>query len=220
MRGSWQEARNRPTAAWVELRRRLALPWMRLGFALHGVSWPQEGLIFGMPRIQKYRGSRIVLGRGVSLRSWPASNPLTPLHPVALATRGPDAVISIGDFSGLTGTTIVAAERVEIGERVQVGANVTIVDTDFHPLAAQERQADMQAGEHRAVVIEDDVFIGMHCLILKGVRVGRGSVIGAGSVVTGEIPPGVIAAGNPARVVRSLAAGEDRALLAGSRHRG
>ncbi len=220
MRRTWQEARNRPTAAWVELRRRLAMPWLRLAFALHGVAWPRDGLIFGLPRIQKYRGSRIVLGRGVSLRSWPASNPLAPLHPVVLATRSRDSLISIGDFTGLTGTTIVAAERVEIGKRVLVGANVTIVDTDFHPLAPDERRVDLQAGERRAVVIEDDVFIGMHCLILKGVRVGRGSVIGAGSVVTGAIPAGVVAAGNPARVVRSLAPGEDRALAAGSRHRG
>lgn len=210
MRQRWQEARNRPTAAWVEVRRILAIPYIRLAFALHGVPWGRDGLIFGMPSIQKYRGSRIVLGRGVSLRSWRASNPLTPLHPVTLATRGRDAVIAIGDYAGLTGTTIVAAERVEIGKRVQVGANVTIVDTDFHPLTPGQRQADINAGEHRPVVIEDDVFIGMHCLILKGVRIGQGSVVGAGSVVSSDIPPGVIAAGNPARVLRALEPGEDR----------
>ncbi|MFO7530004.1 MAG: hypothetical protein R6W86_14575 [Marinobacter sp.] len=53
-------------------------------------------------------------------------------------------------------------------------------------------------------MIEDDVFIGMECLILKGAHIGAGSVIGARSVVTGAIPPGVIAAGSPAQVIRSL----------------
>ncbi|MEM5776015.1 MAG: DapH/DapD/GlmU-related protein, partial [Anaerolineaceae bacterium] len=59
-------------------------------------------------------------------------------------------------------------------------------------------------GRTAPVVIEDMVFIGTNSLVLKGAHIGRGSVIGAGSVVTGEIPAGVIAAGNPARVIRAL----------------
>ena len=62
----------------------------------------------------------------------------------------------------------------------------------------------MLAGRHAPVVIEQDVFIGMNSLILKNVRIGNGSVIGAGSVVVSDIPPGVIAAGNPAQVIRSI----------------
>jgi acetyltransferase-like isoleucine patch superfamily enzyme len=157
-----------------------------------------------MPIIQRYRGSRINLGNGLTLRSWYSTNPLAPNHPVVLATRTAHAVIHVGVDCGLTGATLVAAERIEIGDRVAVGANATIVDTDFHPLDPAARQQRFLAGKHAPVIIEDEVFIGMHSLILKGVTIGRGSVVGAGSVVTGDIASGTIVAGNPARFVGTV----------------
>ena len=186
------------------LRRLAALPYIRLRFALHGIPWGRGWRIFGMPLIQRHRRSRLQLGDDLELRSWYSTNPLAPNHPVVLATWQAGAVLTIGDQCGLTGATIVAAERIEIGRRVLVGANCTITDTDFHPLTPLARQRDILAGASAPVIIEDDVFIGMHSLILKGVRLGRGSVIGAGSVVTRDVPPGVIVAGNPARVVKPL----------------
>lgn len=63
---------------------------------------------------------------------------------------------------------LVAAERIQIGHRVQVGANSTIVDTDFHPLTPEGRAQDFLAGAHASIVIEDDVFICMQSLIRKG----------------------------------------------------
>jgi acetyltransferase-like isoleucine patch superfamily enzyme len=187
-----------------ELRRLIALPYIRLSFVMHGISWGKGWRIFGMPIIQRYRGSRIELGNRLELRSWRSSNPLAPNHPVVLATRTAHALIRIGDGCGFTGTTIVAAESVTIGDRVLVGANCTIVDTDFHPLTRDEREQDILAGAHAPVTIEDDVFIGMNCLILKGVTIGANSVIGAGSVVTKDIAPNTIAAGNPARAIKEL----------------
>jgi acetyltransferase-like isoleucine patch superfamily enzyme len=76
------------------------------------------------------------------------------------------------------------------------------MDTDFHPLDPERRRNDPLDGATRPVVIEDDVFIGMNSLILKGVRLGKGCVIGAGSVVTHDVPAGAVAAGNPARIIR------------------
>jgi acetyltransferase-like isoleucine patch superfamily enzyme len=121
-----------------------------------------------------------------------------------LATRSAKAQIVIGDDCGMNGGVICACEKVEIGNSVLIGANVLIADTDFHPLSVAERQRDGQAGAVRPIVIEDNVFIGANVIVLKGVRIGRGSVIGAGSVVASDIPPDVIAAGNPARPLRSL----------------
>jgi acetyltransferase-like isoleucine patch superfamily enzyme len=104
----------------------------------------------------------------------------------------------------MTGGTICAAERIKIGTDVTIGANCTIIDTDFHPLDPEIRHQSPQAAPTAPITIEDDVFIGMNCIILKGVNIGRSSVIGAGSVVTRDVSSGVIVAGNPVKLVRHL----------------
>lgn len=194
-------ALDAPWTALNELRRYLALPVIWLRWRALGLRWGRRWHLYGMPIIQRFRGSQIELGDGLELRSWRSTNPLAPNHPVVLATRSARAEIRVGSDVGMTGATLVAAERIIIGDRVLIGANTTIVDTDFHPLDPAARRRDMLAGAHAPVTVEDDVFIGMHCLILKGVRIGCGSVVGAGSVVSRDVPPGVIVAGNPARVV-------------------
>ena len=204
MRRLWDEGRAAPWKVGNELRRLGLWPLARLYFAAHGVAWGADWRVYGLPLIQRQRGSRITIGAGAQMRSWLSANPLGPNHRVILATRSAAAVIVVGCQVGLTGTTLCAETGITIGDRVRFGANCTVVDTDFHPLDAAARLARPTAGKSRPVVIEDDVFVGMSVLILKGSHIGRGSVIGAGSVVSGEIPAGVIAAGNPARVIRSL----------------
>ncbi|MCB9433782.1 MAG: acyltransferase [Ardenticatenaceae bacterium] len=182
----------------------LQMPVMRLYFAWHGVHWGKQWRIFGRPIIQRHRFSQITMGDGIEMRSAYATNPLAPNHPVVVSTRKATARIQIGKNCGFTGVTLVADESIVIGDRVLVGANSTIVDTDFHPLYPHERVKDMLNGKHQPIMIEDDVFIGMNCLVLKGVTIGKGSIVGAGSVVVHNIPPGVIVAGNPAKIVRKL----------------
>ena len=171
----------------TELKRWLIAPYHRMAFAWHGISWGEKWRILGMPIIQRHRGSCITLGDNLTLRSWPRSNPLVPVHPVVLSTRSANAELHIGTGCGFTGAVVVAADHIAIGDRVLVGANAQIVDTDFHPLIPEERAADINAGESCPVVIEDDVFIGMNSIILKGVTLGRGSVVGAGSVVRQDV---------------------------------
>lgn len=199
-----QKAFDSPWKLWLELRRVVALPYVRIAFALHGIPWSEGSQMYGMPVIQRHRGSRIEIGKRAAIRSWQNSNPLLLNHPTIFSTRSPLASIRIGDDCGFSGAVIVAAERIDIGNRVSVGSNSIIVDTDFHPLDPQVRLADYNAGAHRPVIIEDDVFIGMNAIILKGVRIGKGSVVGAGAVVSSDVPAGVIVSGNPARVVREL----------------
>lgn len=186
------------------LLRLLAHPWVRILFLLNGIEWKRGWRFYGAPIIQKHRGSKMRLGAGLQLRSTVRSNPLGANHPVILCTWQAGAVLQIGENFAMTGGSIIAAERVVIGDNVAVGANTVITDTDFHPLEAEARRFDGKPASTSPVTIEDNVFIGMNCLILKGVTLGRGSVIGAGSVVTKDVPPDTKAAGNPARIIGRL----------------
>lgn len=182
----------------------LAFVLTRFRFALAGIPWGKTWRFYGVPIIQKHRRSRISLGPGLQLRSSPRSNPLGISHRVFLSTIQDGAVLEIGANFGMSGGAICAANRITIGDNVAIGANSKIVDTDFHPLNPHLRQMAPAEAVTSPVIIEDDVFIGMNCLILKGVTIGQGCVIGAGSVVTRSIPPGVIAGGNPAMVIKEL----------------
>lgn len=108
---------------------------------------------------------------------------------------GKNAVLKVGNGTYLNrNTLVVAQERVEIGKMCRIAWDVVIMDSDLHPIAGR-------ALENKPVVIGDDVWIGCRCIILKGVEIGHGAIIAAGSVVTKSIPPGTIAAGVPARVI-------------------
>jgi len=117
----------------------------------------------------------------------------------------PGARITVGDHVLLIGTIIVARKSVEIGDETMVAPNVVISDSDFHVVWPPERRFDLAPIEEaKPVKIGRRVWIGLNAIILKGVSIGDNSVIGAGSVVTSDIPPNVLAAGVPARVIRRL----------------
>jgi maltose O-acetyltransferase len=150
---------------------------------------------------------RIVLGRDVAF-GWPTS-PRFYAGYCHLEAATPDALVELGDGVELNNDAFVKSEGpgIRIGPRALLGSHVEIFDSDFHDLRPGRRR-DGVAGM-APVEIGADVFVGERCLVLKGVTIGAGAVIGAGSVVTRSIPAGVVAAGNPARVVGEVP-GEDR----------
>lgn len=153
-------------------------------------------------------GSEILLGARIVLNGMARKNTLEARGPVILRTFRPGARIVIGDDSGMTSCTISAGSSVELGQRVLIGSGVIITDSDHHvvDIAIGRRFAGLpSSSSDRPVLVGDDVFIGARSIILKGVEIGTGSVIGAGSVVSTSIPAGVVAAGNPCRVIRALA---------------
>ena len=123
--------------------------------------------------------------------------------------------LEVGDDTVLVGAVFMCAESIRIGRRVAISYHVTIADSDFHPLDPGERRRDAIAnapsGDRdsrprypaRPVVIEDDVQIGIGAIILKGVHIHAGARIGAGSVVTADVPARAIIQGNPGRQVVS-----------------
>ena len=100
---------------------------------------------------------------------------------------------------------VLDVAEVRIGNNVFFGPAVQIYTVN-HPLEAQARNTLIE--QALPVVIEDDVWIGGGAILLPGITVGKGSVIAAGSVVTKDIPPGVVAAGNPCRVVKLVVAAD------------
>lgn len=157
----------------------------------------------GTPIITAFNNSKIVIRENVRLMSLSEFTALGVNHVCVIRTLAENAEILIKNNAGMSGVVICCASRIEIGERVMLGANVMITDTDFHSLDWRKRwtQNDVDYAGKAPIIIEDDVFIGMNSCILKNVRIGEKSVIGANSVVTKDIPPYSIAAGNPARVI-------------------
>ena len=163
-----------------------------------------------------------VLGRGqvqigddFVLTSGDCWNPICRNIRGAFYTMLQSSVIKIGDHVGISSSCIWAKDRIEIGNNVKIGGDCIIIDHDAHPHDYQKRRDDYaeQMGWQRffeemipsaPVYIEDDVWIGARCQILKGVHIGARSIIAAGSIVTKDIPSDVVAGGNPCRVIRSL----------------
>ncbi len=112
---------------------------------------------------------------------------------------GKTAYMKVGSSSFInTGTSINCVSRIEIGNKVWISDNVAISDTDGHDIFYNEIKNE----SIQPIFIGNNVWIGKNSLILKGVSIGDGSIIAAGSVVTKNVPEHVIVAGNPARVIK------------------
>ncbi len=172
-----------------------------------GVEVSAGAKIMGVPIVSRCADSRIVIEDAVVLCSQSRWTALGIAHPVVLRTLRAGAFLGIGRGTGISGGSVCAALSIRIGERCLIGADVLITDTDFHALDPARRESGWVDIRCAPVDIGDDVFIGSRAVILKGVRLGDGAVVGAGSVVTRSVPAHAIVAGNPATIVRSSAQG-------------
>jgi acetyltransferase-like isoleucine patch superfamily enzyme len=154
----------------------------------------------GFASFRSTRDPGLVLGDRVRVYTWTTFN------------VEPTGLVEVGDDSLLVGAIFMCARHIRVGRRVIISYNVTIADSDFHPLDPDQRQRDAIANAPysdkrnrpalvaRPVVIEDDAWIGIGAIILKGVTIGARARVGAGAVVTRDVPAGATVVGNPARV--------------------
>jgi acetyltransferase-like isoleucine patch superfamily enzyme len=184
-----------PVRLWGEWRA-LRLSWQS-NVVLEG-----KVTILGKPLIDIRKGSKLTLGNGVILTSRNKGYHLNMPAPVKLYADRPGAEIRIGDQTRIAGSCIHAWRSVTIGKRCLIAASCQIMDSNGHDLSFPNVENRLNTtGSCYPVVIEDDVWLGANTVVLPGVRIGRGSVIGANSVVSANVPPMVVARGNPAQVV-------------------
>ena len=166
-------------------------PWLRAVLLLRScTSVGVRPRVWGRLRVENL--GRIEVGDRLRVRAVPWETELVAL---------PGGTLEIG--SGVfinSGTSICAGRRVVIGDGCQIGPRVLIMDNDFHTAGNPG-----QRPQSLPVVLEQSVWVGAGAIILKGVRVGRGASIGAGSVVTRDVAPGEVVGGVPARTIRPQA---------------
>lgn len=168
----------------------------RLKLRLQGVVLGTNNYFWGNTNIYRYPLSKIFIGNNCKFNSMSKYNFRGINHNCIIETGSPNAIIRIGNSCGFSGVSIVADMDVTIGDNVMIGANSIIGDRDDHP----EKYLTFP----KSVKIGDNVWIGMNCIILKGVSIGANSIIGAGSIVTKDIPQNCVAAGNPCKVIRYI----------------
>lgn len=179
--------------------------YFKLIIKLNKVKYGKNLNLHGVPVIFRKGGSTLSIGENCSIKSSFLSNLVGLNHRTIIVTRTNEAKIEIGNNVGISGATIYARKGISIGDNTLIGGNVKIIDNDFHPIEVEARNRDdKEMIGTREVKIGKNCFIGCNALILKGTEIGDGSVVGAGSVVSGRFPGGVVIAGNPAKVIKTI----------------
>ncbi len=149
------------------------------------------------PRSCQIHGKHIRAGNYLHL----ISHPLKPVRMTTWSSKSQAGSITLGDYCLISpGVELTSAVNIYIGHNTMIGADTSVQDSDWHGLYNRTRPFRCS----QAIQVGNNVWIGARCIITKGVNIGENSVIGAGSVVTHNIPANVVAAGNPARVVKTL----------------
>ena len=174
----------------------------RVWLKLNRVKYGKNLILGGWPMIFRFPNAEIKMGDNCRINSNFFSNLIGLYQRTIIVARG-NGVIHLGNNVGISGSTLYARERIEIGDDCIIGANCKIFDNDFHSLDAEERKNDIF--DHlvtKPVKLGKNVFVGCNTIILKGTSIGDNCIIGAGSVVHGVYEDNCVIAGNPARVIK------------------
>lgn len=184
--------------------------WNRILFRMLGIKFGKRMAVYNKIYFIGY--GNVEIGDDFIFTSGDCINPICRNIRGAIYTMTSEAKIVIGDRVGISSACLWAKEKICIGNDVNIGGDCIIIDNDAHPHDYVKRRAAFLKEEgvemyyktipSSPILIDDDVWIGARCIILKGVHIGARSIIAAGSVVASNIPSDCVAGGNPARVIR------------------
>ena len=180
-------------------------PLAKMMFYMNGVDFSRNLNVHGIIKVIVTRRGSLVIGQNLNMNSGNSYNIIGRQQKMIFWVEGK---LNIGNNVGMSSTAIICNFEIEIGNYVTIGGNTVIYDTDFHSLDLIKR-ADKKLDKLNAkcgkVTIKDNVFIGAHTTVLKGVTIGENAIIGACSVITKDIPANEIWAGNPAKFIKKIA---------------
>jgi len=177
---------------------------VRAWLTVSGVTYGTGLRVVSFPVCRRSATGTIRIGSDVTIRNRLTENLAGITHPCVLFA-GPGATLSIGNHVGLSGAVLYCEKEIVIEDWVNIGAGARIYDTDFHPIDyLARREHRIAAIGTKPVRICEDAFIGAGATILKGVTIGARAIVGAGAVVTCDVPPDTMVAGVPARIVKKL----------------
>ncbi len=181
--------------------------WGRTWMQLFGCTVARSASIFGRPYLWHHHGT-LTIGERTHICSIPAIYEFGQEFDRCTFATGPGSRIDIGADCSIAGSAFFARQQITIGDRVMIAAGCRIADHDSHPVDQVPRRYLIDE-DPAPVIIEDDVWLCAEVMVCRGVHIGHGSVIGAKSLVTRDIPPMVLAAGIPTQVIRPLRVGEN-----------
>lgn len=197
---------------WSKLRTNFYIFYNRSWFSLIGIRFGKGMNVYD--KVYVLGKGNITIGNDFVFTSGSNINPICRNVCGAMFVPLIESKIEIGDRVGISSACLWAKERISIGNDVNIGGDCLIMDNDAHPHNYLQRRGaySKEIGKQEylksiptaPIQIDDDVWIGARCQILKGVHIGARSIIAAGSVVTKDVPSDVIAGGNPCKVIRSL----------------
>lgn len=178
--------------------------WNTMVMNYKSVSYKNPLYINGRLFVHGKRGG-VKIGKNCTIQTSESVNPTSGVAHTHLRTEKSGS-INIGDNVGISHASITAFSKITIEDNVLIGSGVKIWDTDFHPVEYQNR-IDKSEPQSAPIYIKEGAFIGACSIILKGITIGKHSVVGAGSVVTKDIPDNEVWAGNPAHFIKKLNGG-------------
>ena len=184
--------------------RQFFTPFTKFLFYINGIKYGNNLKILGFLKIDITKRGFVRVGDNLSINSGHNYNVIGRQQKTIIVV---DGKLTIGSNVGMSSTAIVCKHKISIGNHVKLGGGVCIYDTDFHsldPKIRRDSNLDKLNAKSAAIVLKDNVFVGAHSTILKGVTVGENSIIGACSLVSRSIPANQIWGGNPARFIREV----------------